>query len=59
MIRATFIAAVLTGVFCAGFAAVIGFVTDTLPMLMVIVLAFVSGFLGSLFARFVLGKGRD
>ena len=48
----------LTGVFCALFAVVIDLVTDALSMSVVIGLAFVSGFLGSLFAQVVLGKGR-
>ena len=59
MIRVTLIAATLTGLFCAAFAGVIDAITDALPMLTVIILAFVSGFLGSLFARIILGKGRE
>ncbi len=49
--------ALLTGTFCAGFATLIDVITDALTMLMVIGLAFVSGFLGSLFARLIL-RGR-
>lgn len=49
---------VLTGVFCAGFALVIDLVTDALPMMLVIAMAFASGFLGSLFAQLVLGRNK-
>jgi len=49
----------LTGVFCLCFALVVDAVTDALPMWAVICLAFVSGFLGSLFAQTVLGKGKS
>lgn len=53
MIRSILFAAALTGVFCAGFTVIVDAVTDALPMRVAIGLAFVSGFLGSLFARFV------
>jgi len=49
---------ILTGVFCAVFAAVIDVVTDALSMWIVIALAFVSGFSGSLFAQVVLKRTR-
>lgn len=49
---------VLTGVVCAVFAAVIDVVTDALSMATLIGLAFMSGFLGSLFAQIVLGRTR-
>lgn len=58
MIRAVVTTAALTGVFCAGFAMVVDLITDALPMLVAIALAFFSGFCGSLFAQFVL-RGRS
>ena len=57
MRRAILMTALLTGVFCAGFAVIVDAVTDALPMLAAIALAFVSGFCGSLFAQIVL-RGR-
>ena len=58
MIRWLIIPAVLTGIFCAGFTVVIDLATDMLARNQVILLSFLSGFLGSIFARLVLGKGR-
>lgn len=58
MIRAAVLPAALTGVFCAGFSV---FVSTFAPMLgfgTVVGVSFVSGFLGSLFATFVMGKKR-
>ena len=49
--------AALTGVFCIGFALVVDLVTEALPLMQVMLLSFVSGFLGSLFAQTVL-RGR-
>lgn len=49
---------VLTGVFCAVFAIGVDTVFSALPMIAGIALAFVSGFLGSLFAQLVLGRGK-
>ena len=49
---------VITGVFCAAFAMAIDLVTNALSMMTLIGLAFVSGFLGSLFAQIVLGHRR-
>ncbi|MEM1234417.1 MAG: hypothetical protein AAGH70_09840 [Pseudomonadota bacterium] len=49
------IAAIATGVFCAGFAFVIDLVTDALAVWQVIGLAAVSGFCGSLFGNTVTG----
>ena len=57
--RMIVLSALATGVFCAGFAAVVDAVTDALSMWQVIGLALVSGFCGSLFASFVLGKGGE
>jgi len=53
---AVLITSVITGVFCAVFATVIDLITDALAMWMVIALAFVSGFGGSLFAQIVLKR---
>ena len=49
----------MTGLFCAGFAVVVDVITDALPMMTVVVLAFVSGFLGSVFAQTVMGRWRQ
>ena len=48
----------VTGVFCAIFATVVDVMTDALTMGMVVVLAFASGFCGSLFAQIVLKRDR-
>ena len=58
MIKAVVIPAILTGVFCAGFAVVIDQLTNMIERTQVILVSFISGFLGSIFARFVLGKGK-
>ena len=58
MIRSFLVPAVLTGAFCAVFAVGIDFATDMLRTGSIIVFAFVSGFLGSIFARLVLGERR-
>ena len=47
---------VLTGVFCALFSVVVGYVADALSMNALVVLSFFSGFLGSLFAQLVLRR---
>ena len=59
MIRVVLMSAVLTGVFCAGFAVFIDWATDMLQRNQVIVVSFISGFLGSLFAQTVLGRWRN
>ncbi len=59
MIRAFLLPAFLTGTFCAGFAVLIDITTSMLETGSVIGLAFVSGFLGSIFARLVLGRGKS
>lgn len=56
MIRPVLLTAVLTGVFCSGFAVFIDWATDMLERNQVIALSFFSGFLGSLFAQLVLGR---
>lgn len=58
MMRALIFPAILTGVFCAGFAVAIDTLTDMLARNQVIVVSFISGFLGSVFAKLVLGWKR-
>lgn len=59
MLKMTLTSAVLTGVFCAGFAMVIDFATDMLERNQVVIISFVSGFLGSIFAQVVLRDWRE
>ena len=61
MIRPILLSAFLTGAFCAVFAAVSMLVTHSLMLTTfgVAGVSFVSGFLGSLFAGTVLGRGRE
>lgn len=56
MTRAIVISAVLTGVFCACFAIGVDYLTDMLDRQSIVVVSFVSGFLGSLFASLVMRK---
>ena len=56
---ADLLAACLTGIFCAGFALAIDLVTDMLDRTNVLLVSFVSGFLGSLFAQIVISKGKQ
>lgn len=49
--------AIVTGLFCAGFAFVIEQVTDVLTLTQALLLAMISGFCGSLFAQ-LLFKGK-
>lgn len=59
MDRKAVIAATLTGLFCMGFSVLVGWLTTALSMGALVVLSFVSGFCGSLFARVVLkGDGK-
>ena len=58
MIRPLLLTACLTGLFCAGFAVFVDYATDMLMRNQVIAVSFVSGFLGSVFAQTVLGRGR-
>ncbi|MBY6047458.1 hypothetical protein KUV47_05225 [Vannielia litorea] len=51
--KAALIAAFTTGAFCAVFAVGVDQVAGMLPLGAVVLVSFVSGFLGSLFARFV------
>ncbi|MDJ1017427.1 MAG: hypothetical protein QNJ35_13020 [Paracoccaceae bacterium] len=59
MIRPMILSAVLTGVFCAGFAVFIDWATDMLMQNQIIVISFTSGFLGSLFAQAVLKRWKS
>ena len=59
MMRTILSTAFLTGVFCAGFAVFIDWATDMLAQNQVIVISFLSGSLGSLFAQTVLGRWKD
>lgn len=56
MVRSVIISAVLTGVFCGGFALLIDVATDMLDRGNVVLFSFTSGFLGSLFAQLVLRR---
>jgi len=49
-------AAGLTGVFCALFAAGMHYAAPLLPAVPVVAISFLSGFLGSLFARAVMAR---
>ena len=57
MVRAAILPAALTGAFCAVFAVAVDLLTNMLEQGQLILVSFTSGFLGSLFARFVLGRG--
>ena len=59
MIRPMILSAVMTGVFCAGFAVFIDWATDMLMQNQIIVISFTSGFLGSLFAQAVLKRWKS
>lgn len=58
MMRPVIFTAFVTGLFCLGFAAVVDALTDALPMMVALGLAFCSGFLGSLFAQLILKRHR-
>ena len=58
VLKSLLISAVLTGVFCAGFATIIDLATDMLERQQVVVISFLSGFFGSIFAQVVLRKWR-
>jgi len=59
MLRPLLLTAGLTGLFCAGFAVFIDWATDMLERNALIVVSFVSGFLGSIFAQTVLRGWKD
>lgn len=50
--------AVLTGLFCSVFAVFVNWVTVSFGLGQLVGISFVSGFLGSLFAQFVLRPRR-
>ena len=54
MFRTYLLPAILTGVFCAGFSIVVDQILPPLMGLNVAIIAAISGFCGSLFARGVL-----
>ncbi len=56
MARLVLTTSVMTGVFCALFSVVVGIVAEALSMPTLIVLSFVSGFLGSLIAQIVMKR---
>ncbi|SMX24477.1 hypothetical protein [Boseongicola aestuarii] len=58
MVRPILLSAVLTGLFCSGFAVIIDLATDMLERQKLILVSFASGFLGSLFAQTVLSRWR-
>lgn len=58
MTRSVLIAACLTGFFCAIFAVFVDAILDQLNMYQVMLISALSGFLGSLFAHFVLRRGK-
>ena len=58
MTRTVVTAALLTGFFCAIFAVVVDVILDQLTMGQVMMISALSGFLGSLFAHFVLRRGK-
>ena len=56
MMRTALVSAGLTGLFCAGFAVVVDTVTMLFSVWQLMAVSFVSGALGSLFARLVLAR---
>lgn len=58
MIRPILVSAILTGIFCACFAAGVDWLTDMLRRGQVVGISFFSGFLGSLFASLVMFRRR-
>lgn len=57
MLRMFLLPAILTGLFCAFFAVGVDYVLPPLMGLNVAIIAAISGFCGSIFARAVLGHG--
>lgn len=53
-LRAILTTSILTGVFCAGFALFVEYITDMLEQREIAALSFTSGFLGSLVAQFIM-----
>ena len=59
MARAILLTAALTGVFCAGFAVVVDLITDLFGLWQLMLVSFISGSLGSLFAQTILGRWKE
>ena len=59
MARSILLTAFVTGVFCAGFAVFIDWATEMLMRNQVILISFLSGALGSLFAQTLLGRWKE
>ncbi len=59
MLRTILFIAVLTGIFCGGFAVAIDVFTDMLDRTNIVTAAFASGFLGSVFAQTVLARWKE
>ena len=59
MTKSALLPAFLTGAFCAVFAVVVGSISMIVSVVPGILIAFVSGFLGSLFATYVLKRDRS
>ena len=59
MIRPIVLTAVLTGAFCAVFAVFVELVTDLFGLWQLMLVSFISGALGSLFAQTVLGRWKE
>jgi len=58
MIRPVALTAVLTGAFCAAFALAVEVVTDVFGLWRLVLVSFLSGALGSLFAQTVVRTWR-
>ncbi|WP_299924878.1 hypothetical protein [uncultured Pelagimonas sp.] len=58
MLKTLLTTAILTGIFCAGFSVMVSQVAVQLSMTAVVVISFISGFLGSTIAQLVQ-KWRD
>lgn len=58
MTRTLLISAALTGIFCVAFSAVVGALMVALPYIGVLVLSFLSGAFGRIFAHYVFEKPR-
>ena len=59
MARSIVLTALLTGAFCAVFAVLVEVVTDLFGVWQLMLVSFLSGSLGSLFAQTVLGRWRE
>ena len=57
MNKSAILAAVLTGSFCAVFAVVVSSIGMLVSIVPGLIIAFISGFLGSLFATFIIKRG--